>query len=316
MSKYYANISGAANIQVPFNPYQVYTSNGNYVRIELNCDNLITVNTKQNAAVWLNGVGNWFSFEMYNQGWEYFNLGSTTYIGRYNYWSTNGFEETLILEVNDGAVTMTKGQQTSATTFSGNFASTNISFFPTTYAVNTRVNFYEWKAYGTNNTLLFDFVPYYNGTTKGLWDKVSGNFYVATDQTKIELIPLTTFEIAPTETAATYESGTTTITVNTDNDTSITWTASTSDNWLSLSTLTGAGDGSVTLTYAENEAFQSRTGTVTFTSSIGDVLTFTIEQAMKPFIAYDRPIYRSGSLVKKMYRSGELIYLRLNPSTE
>ena len=316
MSKYYANISGAANIQVPFNPYQVYTDNGNYIRLELNCDNLKTDNSKQNAAVWLNGTYNWFSFEMYNQGWEYFNLGDTTYIGRYNYWSTNGFEETLILEVNDGAVTMTKGQQTSATTFSGNFASSNISFFPTTYAENTRVNFYEWKAYGTNNTLLFDFVPYYNGTTKGLRDKVSGNFYSATDQTKIELIPLTTFEIAPTETAATYETGITTITVNTDNDTSITWTASTNDSWLSLSTLTGAGDGSVTITYAENEAFQSRTGTVTFTSSIGDVLTFTIEQAKKLFIAYDRPIYRSGSLVKKMCRSGELIYIRLNPSTE
>ena len=129
-------------------------------------------------------------------------------------------------------------------------------------------------------------------------------------------VQTSTFEITPTESAATYESSTTTITVNTDNDTSITWTASTSDNWLSLSTLTGAGDGSVTITYAENEAFQSRTGTVTFTSSNDDVLTFTIEQAKKPFIAYDRPIYRSGSLVKKMYRSGELIYLRLNPPTE
>lgn len=316
MARYYAHITGEANIQVPFNPYQVYTSNGNYVRIELNCDNLITVNTKNNAAVWLNGIGDWFSFEMYNQGWEYFNLGNTTYIGRYNYWGTNGFEETLVLEVNKGDVTLTKGQQTSATTFSGNFASSNISFFPTTYAENTRVNFYEWKAYGTNNTLLFDFVPYYNGTTKGLRDKVSGNFYAATDQTKIELIPLTTFEITPEETDVTSEGGTTTITVNTDNDTSITWTASTSDNWLSLSTLTGAGDGSVTITYEENEAYQSRTGTITFTSSNDDVLTFTIEQAKKPFLVYDRPIYRSGSLVKKMYRSGEVIYIRLNPLTE
>lgn len=316
MSNYYANISGAANIQVPFNPYVVYTRNGNYVRLELNCDNLRTDSTKANAAVWLNGTGNWFSFEMYGQGWEYFNLGSTTYIGRYDYWSTNGFEETLVLEINNGAVTLTKGQQTSATTFSGYFASSNISFFPTTYGVNTRVDFYEWKAYVGNNTLLFDFVPDYNGTTKGLRDKVSGNFYAATDQTKIELIPLSTFEIAPTESAATYESGTTTITVNTDNDSTITWTASTNDSWLSLSSLTGAGDGSITITYEENPTFQSRTGTVTFTSSEGDVLTFTIEQEQKPVLVYDHPIYRSGNLVKKMYRSGELIYLRLNPPSE
>lgn len=32
-------------------------------------------------------------------------------------------------------------------------------------------------------------------------------------------------------------------------------------------------------------------------------------------IVYDRPIYRSGDLVKKMYRSGELIYLRMEPET-
>lgn len=33
-------------------------------------------------------------------------------------------------------------------------------------------------------------------------------------------------------------------------------------------------------------------------------------------IVYDRPIYRSGDLVKKMYRSGEMIYYRLNPASE
>lgn len=129
-------------------------------------------------------------------------------------------------------------------------------------------------------------------------------------------VQASTFEIAPTESAATYESGTTTTTVNTDNDSSITWTASTSDSWLNLSTLTGAGNGSVIVTYGENETFQSRTGTVTFTSNGGDVLTFTIEQEQKPVLIYDHPIYRSGNLVKKMYRSGELIYLRLNPPTE
>lgn len=129
-------------------------------------------------------------------------------------------------------------------------------------------------------------------------------------------VQASTFEITPTESAATFQSGTTTITVNTDNDTSITWTASTSDSWLSLSPSTGAGDGSVVVTYTDNQSFQNRTGTVTFTSSEGDILTFTIEQEKKPVLVYDHPIYRSGNLVKKMYRSGELIYLRLNPPTE
>ena len=129
-------------------------------------------------------------------------------------------------------------------------------------------------------------------------------------------VQASTFEIEPTDSAATYESGTTTITVNTDNDTSITWTASTNDSWLSLSTLTGAGDGTVVVSYEGNQSFQNRTGTVTFTSNEGDVLTFTIEQEKKPVLVYDHPIYRSGNLVKKMYRSGEMIYLRLNPPSE
>lgn len=174
----------------------------------------------------------------------------------------------------------------------------------------------KWTATTTSHTTLvsgttYEFVCpvdlYWAGNYSTPWNTNIPNymwFYVEAS----------TFEITPTESAATYESGTTTITVNTDNDSTITWTASTSDSWLSLSTLTGAGDGSVTVTYTENKTFQNRTGTVTFTSSDSDVLTFTIEQ--KPALTYDRPIYRSGNLVKKMYRSGELIYLRLNPPTE
>lgn len=176
----------------------------------------------------------------------------------------------------------------------------------------------RWKATTTSHTTLvegsiYEFEcpidMYWAGEKERTWNPNIPNymwFYVEAS----------TFEITPTESAATYESGTTTITVNTDNDSTITWTASTSDSWLSLSTLTGAGDGSVTVTYTENETFQNRTGTVTFTSSEGDVLTFTIEQEKKPALVYDHPIYRSGNLVKKMYRSGELIYLRLNPPTE
>ena len=294
MPKYYANISGAANIQVPFNPYQVYTGNGNYVRLELNCDNLRTDNAKNNAAVWLNRTRNWFSFEMYGEGWEYFNLGSTTYIGRYNYWSTSGFEETLVLEVNNRAVTLTKGQQTSATTFSGNFSSSNISFFPTTYGANTRVNFYEWKAYGTNNTLLFDFVPDYNGTTKGLRDKVSGNFYAATDQSKIELIALSTFETDVTAITASYNSTTCAVTVTAEED--VSWTASTLNNWISISPSQGTGSSVFIVTVAKNTAYATRNGLVTLTNG-EDTIEITVEQEKYPLLVPKNNIYRGGNRI-------------------
>ena len=141
------------------------------------------------------------------------------------------------------------------------------------------------------------------------WDPSYENkmwFYVETSS----------FDITPSAATATKGSGSTTISVDTDNDNTITWTASTTDAWISLSPSTGAGDGSVTVSYAANSSPQDRVGTVTFTSNGGDVLTFTLTQEKKGAIVYDHPIYRSGSLIKKMYRSGELIYLRLNPPSE
>lgn len=317
MGRYYAHITGAANIEVPVNPGQIYTNNSNHLTLEFNGDNLRTDSARNNGAVWIRTSGNWFSFEMYGGGWEYLNLGSTTYIGRYNYWSTDGFEETFVIDINNGNVTLTKGEQTSATTFNGGITASDMHFFRTGSGVKVLMNFYRLAIYGGNSkTLLYDFVPDYEGTTKGMRDKVSGNFYAATDQSKISLVALSVFEITPTETATTCESGTTAVTVNTDNDSSITWTASTTDSWLSLSSSTGAGDGSVTITYAENLNYSPRTGIVTFTSSEGGTLTFTLEQEKKPVLVYDRPIYRSGNLVKKMYRSGNLIYARLNPPSE
>lgn len=294
MANYYAHITGAANVQVPFSPYQVYTGNGNYVKLEVNCDNLRTDSIKNNAAVWLNGTSNWFSFEMYGQGWEYFNLGSTTYIGRYDYWSTSGFEETLVLEVNNRAVTLTKGQQTSATTFSGNFTSSNISFFPTTYGANTRVYFYEWKAYGANNTLLFDFVPNYSGTTKGLRDKVSGNFYAATDQSKIELIALSTFETDVTAITASYNSTTSAVTLEADED--MAWTASTLNDWITLSTTGGTGSSVFNVSLSKNTAYTQRVGTVTLTNG-EDVIEIVCTQEKYPLLIPNNNIYRGGNRI-------------------
>lgn len=294
MANYYAHITGAANVTVPFNPYQVYTGNSNYVRLEFNGDNLRTDGTKNNAAVWINSTRGWFSFEMYGEGWEYFNLGSTTYIGRYNYWSTSGFEQTLVLEVNNGAVTLTKGQQTSATTFGGTFSDANISFFPSNTGTNTRVNFYEWKAYGANNTLLFDFVPDYDGTTKGLRDKVSGNFYAATDQSKIELIGLSTFETDVTAITASYNSTTSAVTLTAEEG--MAWTASTSNNWITLSTTGGTGSSVFTLSVAANKAYTARTGLVTLTNG-EDTIEITVEQEKYPLLVPKNNIYREGRLV-------------------
>lgn len=318
MARYYAHITGAANISTVFSPFISYTGNGNYLRIEYAGN--ITTNATADAYVWRQTSSDWFSLEQ-GSFEQYLNLGSTTYVPDVNNTAANrrkfnsdNPKNPAVFDLNNGTANLTFNNWTTTGTYGGNFPNAGIVFFPSGNAKSLIMDFYEFKVYGRNDTLLYDFVPDYNGSAMGLRDKVSGNFYTATDQSKIQLFSLTTFEIQPEEEYVLYTSGATTIALTADEG--LTWTASTSDSWLSLSISTGAGDGSVTVTYTENETFQSRTGAVTFTSSGGDVLTFAIEQEKKPVIAYDHPIYRSGNLVKKMYRNGELIYLRLNPPTE
>lgn len=126
-------------------------------------------------------------------------------------------------------------------------------------------------------------------------------------------VPWYTFECDTEEITATYESGSSIVTVTADSY--ITWTATTSNNWISITNPTGTGNGSFTINYTENGT-TSREGSVTLTSSEGDIITITITQSKQSVIYYVRKIYRSGNQVMKMYRSGELIYLRLNPPSE
>ena len=313
-SRYYANITGAANISVPVNPSAIYSGNSNHITLEFNGDNLRTDAVRNNGAVWIRTSGNWFSFEMYGEGWEYLNLGSSTYIGRYAYWSTNGFESTFVVDINDGSVTLTKGQQTSATTFGGGITAPGMTFFHSTYGTNVRMNFYRLAIYGGDNkTLLYDFVPDYDGTTKGLRDRVSGNFYSATNQSYITLVSLRTFEVNTDTITSDYSGTSTSVIVTADSD--LAWTASTSDSWISITNPTGSGNGSFTVVVSENRDHSGKTGSVTVTSSDGDVLTISVSQERMPSLISQKPLCRNGNSVIKMYRSGELIYLKVNPQT-
>lgn len=95
------------------------------------------------------------------------------------------------------------------------------------------------------------------------------------------------------------------------------WTASTNDSWISVSPLSGSTGGSVTITIAANNG-NARTGTVTFTDSGSNVIDLTVNQENYPLLLYSCRFNRSGSLINKMYRSGELIYQNvvLSPTLE
>ncbi len=76
----------------------------------------------------------------------------------------------------------------------------------------------------------------------------------------------------------------------------VSWTASTANNWITISPATGTGDSVITLT-VKNNNFGERTGTVTFTSGAGDEAEFTINQGGTDGLFPYNKIYRNGRRV-------------------
>ena len=159
-----------------------------------------------------------------------------------------------------------------------------------------------------DGVLTLDLVPAYKNNQYCFKDRVSGDYLYGTGTIGGEV---TSISIDIESITAEYSGTSTTVTVTADS--TLTWTASTTDSWISLVNPTGAGNGSFTVVAAENRSYSERTGSVSLISNGGDEIILPVGQEKKPLIVYDRPIYRSGDLVKKMYRSGELIYLRMEP---
>ena len=310
MAKYYAQITGNANVTTNFKPYTVW-SNNSYLRLEYNGDI-----TTRNGGIcpFFAGQSPWFclvqdDLDRYDKK-QYLNIGSSVYIGSGNSWNTDGYQNTTVITFQNSAITMVKGEQSYTGSFSGNIPNNNMGFFAN-YSNGLQMNFYELKVYGYGDVLLYDFVPDLSGTTKGIRDRVSDTFTAATNQSRISLVSLRTFEIDTTEIDASYSGTSTSVTVTADSGT--TWTASTSDSWISITNPTGSGNGSFTVVVAESKSRSIRTGTVTVISNEGDELTISVSQELMPFLFSQKPLYRNGDSVVKMYRSGELIYLKLVP---
>ena len=131
----------------------------------------------------------------------------------------------------------------------------------------------------------------------------------------------TTFETDIEEINAAYTRTTCAVTLTTDEG--MAWTASTANNWISISPSQGTGSSVFVVTAAKNTAYAGRNGLVTVTNG-EDVIEITVEQAKYPlFIPFENIYradlevikgYRSGSTINKAYRSGELIYYKLDYS--
>ena len=111
-------------------------------------------------------------------------------------------------------------------------------------------------------------------------------------------------------------SGGSAYTVNVSADTEVTWTASTSDSWIGLSSPTGTGNGSFTVNIPANPEYAARSGEIVVVSSDEGEATISVSQEKKAVILHRKDMYRNGNLIKEAHLNGSLTYKRINPPSE
>ena len=99
------------------------------------------------------------------------------------------------------------------------------------------------------------------------------------------------FGISPENISFDYTGGTSALTITTDNG----WTASTENDWLTLSSTTGTGNSEITVTAQLNKG-QERTGYVNVTDG-SNTLVCTISQKNYPIIVPYNNLYINGNRV-------------------
>lgn len=103
-----------------------------------------------------------------------------------------------------------------------------------------------------------------------------------------------TFEVDTTAITATYSATTSSVTLTTEDD--VDWTASTLNDWITVSPVSGTGSATITISLAKNTAHTQRTGTVTLTNG-EDVIEIECTQEKYPLLVPKNNIYREGRLV-------------------
>lgn len=104
----------------------------------------------------------------------------------------------------------------------------------------------------------------------------------------------TTFETDITAITASYNSASSAVTLIADEG--MEWTASTLNNWITVSPASGTGSGVITISLAKNTAYIARTGLVTLTNG-EDTIEITVEQGKYPLLVPKNNIYRGGNRI-------------------
>lgn len=125
----------------------------------------------------------------------------------------------------------------------------------------------------------------------GLFDTVSDTMFTNSSLNLTYGEIINTFEISPENISFDYTGGASALTITTDNG----WTASTENDWLTLSSISGTGNGTINITAQLNKG-QERTGYVNVTDG-SDTLVCTILQKSYPIILPYNNIYINGNRI-------------------
>lgn len=98
-----------------------------------------------------------------------------------------------------------------------------------------------------------------------------------------------------------YTGGTSALTITSEES----WTASTNDSWLTLSSITGTGNSEITVTAQLNKD-QERTGSITVTDGNANV-SCTIKQSKYPVLLYCENLFKNGNTINKIYKGNVVL---------
>ena len=104
----------------------------------------------------------------------------------------------------------------------------------------------------------------------------------------------TTFETDVTAITASYNSTTCAVTLTTEEG--MEWTASTTNDWISISPNQGTGSSVFIVTVAKNTGYAARNGLITVTNG-EDTIEITVGQEKYPLLVPNNNIYRGGNRI-------------------
>ena len=156
-----------------------------------------------------------------------------------------------------------------------------------------------FAGYADRNTELF----------KGKFYWMYCSFETLTDEEVLQVIKYNEgidFELSTSALTFTSEASSSTVTVSSSENP---WTATTQDDWITLSQSTG-NTGETTITVSVSSSiFSDRTGTVSFTDG-EETIYLTVNQKKNTSVRL-RNIYLENNRIDKMYCNGDLIYQSL-----